>query len=346
MLSYIHGMAQDKQQAGRSRSMNPPVSVDSSSTSDGRSSSSRDSTTTSCHAFAIRRRSIKERYLHRLGICALPIEHQLERSNSAPAGIERMDSFNVGKVRNESLIHSLPQDFIPTTFVLANQEDISQQDEIILLRRSEKYTTKLKTDLNEENPDCRAPISSFRRISLFELSWTTFISNESASNALSTTETIDGAYDLFSLPSDRSLSFNRSKSFDTLDTTSTTAPIRKFSSSDELSVSSHQVRRVSFDSIVQTTTIPSRHDYSKRIKRRIWSSTLEIHTNGIRNAREFEYDGKNWRTASEEGDFLCCESSEQLHLVHPVHLYGLPNQQLEFEVQEEAEEGMFDGILI
>ena len=136
-------MAQDKQQAGRSRSMKPPVSVDLSSTSDGRSSS-RDSTTTSCHAFAIRRRSIKERYLHRLGICALPIEHQLERSNSAPAGIERMDSFNVGKVRNESLIHSLPQDFIPTTFVLANQEDISQQDEIILLRRSEKSRENLR----------------------------------------------------------------------------------------------------------------------------------------------------------------------------------------------------------
>ena len=79
-----------------------------------------------------------------LGICALPIEHQLERSNSAPAGIERMDSFNVGKVRNESLIHSLPQDFIPTTFVLANQEDISQQDEIILLRRSEKSRENLR----------------------------------------------------------------------------------------------------------------------------------------------------------------------------------------------------------
>jgi hypothetical protein len=98
---------------------------------------------------------------------------------------------------------------------------------------------------------------------------------------------------------------------------------------------------------VQTTTIPSRHDYSKRIKSRIWSSTLEIHTNGVRNAREFEYDGKNWRTASEEDDFLCCESAEQLHLVHPVHLYGLPNQQLEFEIQEEEEEkGVFDGILI
>jgi hypothetical protein len=324
MLSYIHGVAQDKLQTGRSGSMKPPVSVYSSSISDGRSSS-RDSTT--CHAFAIHRRSIKERYLHRLGISALPIEHQLERSNSAPAGIERMTDFNID---NESLNHS----------------SAKQEDNRILLRRSEQYTTKLKTDPNEENPNCSEPICSSRRTSLFELSWASFVLNESTRSALSSTETLDGAYDLFSLPSDISLSFSRSKSLDTLDT-NTTAPIRKFSSSDELSVSTQQVRRVSFDSTVQTTTIPSRHDYSKRIKSRIWSSTLEIYTNGVRNAREFEYDGKNWRTASEEDDFLCCESAEQLHLVHPVHLYGLPNQQLEFEIQEEEEEKVFDdGILI
>lgn len=319
--------------------MKPPVSVDSSSVSDG-CSSSRDSTsaTSACHASAIHRRSIKERYLHRLGVCAFAIEHQLEKSNSASAGIERMTDFNVD---NESLNHSL-----------AKQDDNSQQlDEVILLRRSEKYTTKLKTDPYEENPNCRVPISSPRRASLFELSWASFVLNESASNTLLTTEPLDGAYDLFLLPSDRSLSFSRSKSLDTLDT-NTTAPIRKLSSNDEMSVSTHQVRRVSFDSIVQTTTIPSRYDYSKRIKSRIWSSTLEIYTNGVRNAREFEYDGKNWRTASEENDFLCCESAKQLHLVHPVHIYGLPYQQLEFEVQEEEvnydniEEGLFDGILI
>jgi hypothetical protein len=94
-------------------------------------------------------------------------------------------------------------------------------------------------------------------------------------------------------------------------------------SRDDLSLSSiPKKRKVSFDSTVIAATIPSRRSYSDRIKSRIWSSTEEIYANGIRNEREFGYDGKNWRTAKEECDFMRCASANEILLVHPVHFSG------------------------
>jgi hypothetical protein len=100
------------------------------------------------------------------------------------------------------------------------------------------------------------------------------------------------------------------------------------SSRDDLSVSSiPKQRKVSFDSTVKAVTIPSRRSYSTRIKSRIWSSAEEIYVNGIRNEREFEHDGKNWRTAKEESDFFRCASANELFLLHPVHFSGCTSSQ-------------------
>lgn len=93
----------------------------------------------------------------------------------------------------------------------------------------------------------------------------------------------------------------------------------------ELSISKH--RKVSFDSIVKAATIPSRLSYSDRMKARLWSSTEDIYSNAVRNEKEFAFDGSNWRTASEESDFLRCPFASSISsddvFVHPVHFTGM-----------------------
>ena len=201
-------------------------------------------------------------------------------------------------------------------------EDCSHNDKIILLRRSVQYTTKLKSDPNGDNASSiAAPRLS---ISKFDLSssWISLLSTDTATMALSSS--YDGAFDLFSLPSDSSIAFGRHDSTKSLDKNNMAQGL--IHSRDDLSLSFiPKQRKVSFDSTVKATTIPSRSSYSTRIKSRIWSSSEEIYANGIRNEREFEYDGKNWRTAKEESEFLRCASADELHLVHPVHFCGCPS---------------------
>ena len=185
-----------------------------------------------------------------------------------------------------------------------------------------KYTTELKSDPNGDHSNSIAPRSS---LSKFELSsaWTSLLSNDTASTLSSSSEPLDGAFDLFSLPSETSIAFSRFDSAKSLETN--TIALEVLPSRDDLSLASiPKQRKVSFNSTVKAATIPSRRSYSDRIKSRIWSSTEEIYANGFRNVREFEYDGNNWRTAKEECDFMRCASANELLLVHPVHLIGLP----------------------
>ncbi|KAL3803454.1 hypothetical protein ACHAW5_007023 [Stephanodiscus triporus] len=292
---------------------------------------------------------VRERYLHRLGICAVPIEqrdslHQralsvsptFTPSCSAP---EEKTGHAVDNAKHDSLRQSSSQGDIPTS-TTACEEVCSRHDKIILLRRSVQYTTKLKSDPDRENAISIAPISS---ISKFELSsaWTSLLSNDTASTASPSSEPLDGAFDLFSLPSDASVAFSRCDSPKSLDTT-TIAP-ELLSSRDDLSVSSiPKQRKVSFDSTVKAVTIPSRRSYSTRIKSRIWSSAEEIYVNCIRNEREFEHDGKNWRTAKEESDFLCCASANELLLVHPFHFSGCTSSQSPWQ-NEQLDESHCDS---
>ena len=85
---------------------------------------------------------VRKRYLHRLGICAVPIEQldtiQQQVLTASPtftlpcSAPEKKIGYYVDKVKHDSLHHSCSQGDIPA-FTLAYQEGFSHHDEIILL---------------------------------------------------------------------------------------------------------------------------------------------------------------------------------------------------------------------
>ena len=80
--------------------------------------------------------------------------------------------------------------------------------------------------------------------------------------------------------------------------------------------------RIAFQDQVEVMPIPTRHEYSNRIKSRIWSNRYELQENAERNAVEFASEGWNWRNVTEdEGMYICSVSGE---LVHPAWVGGLP----------------------
>ena len=283
---------------------------------------------------------VRERYFNRLGICASPIEKlgsqkkqrastASQTSTSSCSVPERNMGHLAAKAKRDTLRQSSSHGDMPAS----TTEDCSHNDKIILLRRSVQYTTKLKSDPNGDNASSiAAPRLS---ISKFDLSssWISLLSTDTATMALSSS--YDGAFDLFSLPSDSSIAFGRRDSTKSLDKNNMSQEVHP--SRDDLSLSSiSNQRRVSFDSIVKATTIPSRCRYSARMKSRIWSSSEEIYANCFRNVKEYEYDGKNWRTAKEEGEFLRCASANELHLVHPVHFCGWPSSLSPRQIEQYA----------
>lgn len=75
--------------------------------------------------------------------------------------------------------------------------------------------------------------------------------------------------------------------------------------------------KITFNHDVSVAHIPMRSEYSDRVRSRLWSNRYEIHENATRNAIEFQAEGWDWRSVTEdEGMFVCTSSGE---LIHPVH---------------------------
>jgi len=323
-----------------------------SSDSDGGSVGfpSQHSTASCCsiHSHITSNDEIRKRYLRRLGILADPNkrpaavytdiggasqqQHQQQQGPLTSGGANPKVGCIQKHPSHSSLSQSSSHGAMPT-----GQQMCNSQEKIILMRCSVEYTTKLKSDptdaiesnqfisktsREEGNDENMAPRSS---PSKFELSsaWASLLSKDSASTTSASSEPLDGAYDLFSLPSDSSITASRCDSNRSLNNM---VALDRLPSRDDLSLSSMpRQRKVSFDSTVKAATIPSRFSYSSRIHTRLWSSTEDIHANAVRNDKEYVFDGSNWRTAREESDFLRCSSvssSSLEELVHPVHFRG------------------------
>mmetsp|Transcript_481 Transcript_481/g.1128 ORF Transcript_481/g.1128 Transcript_481/m.1128 type:complete len:299 (+) Transcript_481:335-1231(+) len=80
--------------------------------------------------------------------------------------------------------------------------------------------------------------------------------------------------------------------------------------------------RIAFQDVVDVMPIPTRHEYSDRIKSRIWSNRHELQENAERNAVEFASEGWKWENVIEdEGMYICSASGE---LVHPAWVGDMP----------------------
>lgn len=79
-----------------------------------------------------------------------------------------------------------------------------------------------------------------------------------------------------------------------------------------------QKRSVSLDKSVSVIPIPSRAEYSGRVRERIWSTSEELFANAARNSVEFASEGWNWRQAVEDEGMLVHKPTGEL--IHPIHL--------------------------
>ena len=74
---------------------------------------------------------------------------------------------------------------------------------------------------------------------------------------------------------------------------------------------------VRFNESVSVVEIPSRYQYSDRIKKVIWSSRYEISENADRNLFEFANEGYDWRNVVMDDDMYIDSSTGML--IHPCH---------------------------
>lgn len=76
--------------------------------------------------------------------------------------------------------------------------------------------------------------------------------------------------------------------------------------------------KVVFNEKVSIKMIPTRNDYSSRIREYLWYDTSDLKKNVYRNAYEFAAEGNDWRRVIEEDDMYI--SGKTGELIHPVHI--------------------------
>jgi hypothetical protein len=305
---------------------------------------------------------VRKRYLYRLGISdtARGSDVPSDRDGSSRSG----ESYESGSLSVEvNTMNDCHRSFdclqTSRTHSGSRMSRPDSSEGKVLLRKSVQYTTELKFDKSDptdiektsRHGAIAAPLSPSSCASKFELStaWTNHLLSI-GENSDTSKQPLDGAFDLFSLPSDSSIASSRNRAItnNATSTDSLTEPStslnsntpdflsssfsfhsihREINQMHSMSLSDHSIqprRKVSFDSTVKATTIPARFSYSQRVRTKLWSSSEDIVNNAIRNEFEFSFDGSDWRRIREEKDFISVAplSEEKLH---PAHFYGRPN---------------------
>ncbi|KAL7527876.1 hypothetical protein ACHAXR_002178 [Thalassiosira sp. AJA248-18] len=75
---------------------------------------------------------------------------------------------------------------------------------------------------------------------------------------------------------------------------------------------------VSFNEQVRVLPIPPISAYTHEQRFRMYANRFELRENKMRNKKEYEFDGYDWRNATEENYMAICPMSGEL--LHPAHL--------------------------
>ncbi|CAB9524575.1 expressed unknown protein [Seminavis robusta] len=96
-------------------------------------------------------------------------------------------------------------------------------------------------------------------------------------------------------------------------------PLEQESDTTSTASSSEQHHHhVHFDPQVSVIPIPTRHDYSNRIRGFLWDTPAQMQTNILRNTLEFSADGWDWNRVLEEDAHYFNPTTCQY--IHPIHL--------------------------
>jgi len=87
--------------------------------------------------------------------------------------------------------------------------------------------------------------------------------------------------------------------------------------STSTSSSKPKKKSVGFNTTVKIQPIPHASIYSPLQRRKMYSSSLEVRKNKIRNKKEYRYDGYDWRNVTEEWEMSVDMVTGEL--IHPVH---------------------------
>jgi len=91
------------------------------------------------------------------------------------------------------------------------------------------------------------------------------------------------------------------------------------SSCDCSTSSTKKKKGVTFNESVASHAIPHSSSYTPAQRRRMYSSSLDVRQNKIRNKKEYRYDRYDWRNCTEEWEMSVCMVTGEL--VHPVHSF-------------------------
>lgn len=71
---------------------------------------------------------------------------------------------------------------------------------------------------------------------------------------------------------------------------------------------------------VAVVPIPSRLEYSNRMRERLWTASSDLASNAARNTIEFASEGWNWRNVIEDENMLVHQANGEL--IHPIHIHN------------------------